>query len=67
MLDEPVDLEPPGLRVDRRNVVMDQEIVEPYRRHVESERLERHPVVAGGELELLDADSLAHDDKVLEA
>ncbi len=60
LVDEPVDLQPPGLGIDERDVVVDQEVVETYRRDVPPERLERHRVIARGELELLEADSLAH-------
>ena len=37
---------------------MDQEVVETERRDRPVERLERHPAVAGGELELVDADAV---------
>ena len=59
-LDEAVDLEPPGRNVDVRDVVVREQVVEPDRREVPAERLERHAVVARGELELLEADDLAH-------
>ena len=45
-------------RVDVRDVVVREEVVEPDRRDVPAERLERHAVVAGSELELLEADPL---------
>ena len=39
-------------RVDDRDVVVDQQVVQPDRRDRVAERLERHPVVAGRQLEL---------------
>src|SRR5207244_3050468 len=50
------DLEPPRRSVDRRDVVVDQQVVEPDRRDVVPQRLERQSVVPGGELELLERD-----------
>ena len=40
-------------RVDRRNVEMDQQVVQPGRRQVVAQRLERHAAVARGELAAL--------------
>ena len=52
--------EPPGVGLDGRDVVVGQQVVQPDRRDRVAQRLERHPVVARRELELLEADSL-HD------
>ncbi len=54
--DAPADGERPRVRVDRGDVVVDQEVVEADGRHRPAQRLERHAVVAGRELELLEAD-----------
>ena len=51
-LDLAADLEPPRGSVDERDVEVDQEVVEPDRRQVVAERLERQAVVAGREREL---------------
>ena len=51
-VDLAADLEPPGGRIDERDVEVDQEVVEPDRRQVVAERLEREAVVAGREREL---------------
>ena len=50
------DLEPPRIRVDRGNVVVDQQVVQPHGRDLVPQRLERHAVVPRRELELLEAD-----------
>ena len=50
--DEPADRQLEPRRVDERDVVVDQQVVQPDRRDRVAERLERHPVVAGSELEL---------------
>ena len=55
-LDRAADVEPPGVRVDDRNVVVDQQVVQPDRRDRIVERLERHAVVARRELQLLERD-----------
>ncbi len=55
-LDGAAQLEPPGRGIDQRNVVVDQEVVEPHRRDGPAERLEQHRVVARRKTELLDAD-----------
>src|SRR5918996_3234553 len=61
-LDVPADLESPDACIDTGNVVVRQEVVKADRREVEPHRLERHPVIACRELELLAADDgLAHD------
>ena len=49
--------EAPGRRVHERDVVVDQQVVQPDGRHVVAQRLERHAVVARRELELLQADA----------
>ena len=51
------DRETPGRRVDDRHVVVDQQVVQADRRDGKAQRLERHPVVARRELELLEADA----------
>ena len=53
-----IDGETPRPRVDRGHVVVDEEVVEADRRQVVPERLERHPVVPRGELELLESDAV---------
>ncbi len=64
--DQAADLEPPRRSVDVRNVEVREEVVEPDRRDVPAQRLERHAVVARGELELLEAD-LGHVPRTLTA
>ena len=59
-LDEPADLQPPRGGIDLRDVVVDEEVVQADRRDVPAERLEWQRVVARRQLELLDADHLAH-------
>ena len=39
---------------------MDEQVVQPDRRDLVLQRLQRHPVVARGELELLDRDAGGH-------
>ena len=56
-LDEPADLEPPGSRVDRGDVEVDQEIVEARRRDRLTQDLERKRVVARGESKLVEGDA----------
>ena len=52
----PTDVQRPRRRIDVGDVVVDQEVMETERCDRPVERLERHPAVAGGELELVDAD-----------
>jgi len=52
-LDQTSELEPPLGRVHVRNVEVDQQVVEAERRELVAQRLERHAVVPGGELQLL--------------
>jgi hypothetical protein len=66
-LDEPSDLESPRAPVDLGDVVVREQVVEADRRHVPAQRLERHAVVAGRELELLEADRVAHVPSTLTA
>ena len=60
-LDEPVHPEPPARSVDLGYVVVRQQVVEPDRRDVPAERLERQRVVPGGELKLLETDPFGHE------
>ena len=60
LLHETVDLEPPGRRIDLGDVVVRQQVVKPDGRDVPAHRFERQPVVAGRELELLEADRVRH-------
>ena len=53
---EPTDLQPPGVRIDVRDVVVREQVVQADRSDVVAERFQRHPVVASGELDLLDAE-----------
>ena len=48
------DAQAPAARIDRGNVEVRQEVVEPDGRHVVAQRLERRAVVARRELELLE-------------
>ena len=48
----------PVVGVDVRHVEVDQQVVEADRRDRVAECFERHPVIAGRELELLEADAL---------
>ena len=48
LVDGAADLELPGDRVDERDVVVDEQVVEPHRRDRPAERLQRHRVVARG-------------------
>ena len=57
--DVPADLEPPRGWVDVRDVVVDQEVVQPGGGDVVAEGLERHAVVARCELQLLARDALS--------
>ena len=50
---EAADLQPPFARVDLRNVEMDEQVVHARRRQVVAEPLERHALVARGELQLV--------------
>ncbi len=50
------ELEPPARRVDERDVVVDQEVVEPDRRDRPAERFERHRVVPCRKAQLVEAD-----------
>src|SRR5439155_11040451 len=54
--DSAAHAEPPGARIDGRDVVVREQVVETDRRHVVAKRLERHAVVARGQLELLARD-----------
>ena len=54
--DEPPDLESVRRLVDERDVVVDQEVVEPRRRDRVTERLERQRVVSCREPQLVEAD-----------
>jgi hypothetical protein len=54
----PADVQRPRRRIDAGDVVVDQEVMETERRDRPVERLERHPAVAGSELELVDADAV---------
>jgi len=56
-LDVPADAQAPCLGVDAGDVEVDQEVVEPERRDRVAEGLERQPVVAGRQLQLLERDS----------
>jgi hypothetical protein len=47
------DLERPAIRIDRRDIPVDQHVMQPGRRHVVAQRFEWNPVVAGGELQLV--------------
>src|SRR4051812_23875867 len=53
-VDKPIEAKPPGLRVDLRDVEVDQEVVQPDRRDRVTERLERQPMVAGRKLQLVE-------------
>ena len=55
--DVAVDGERPVV-ADERDVVVDQQVVEADRRHRPAQHLERHAVVARGELQLLARDAL---------
>ncbi len=55
-LDGAPDLEPPRFRLDERDVVVDQQVVQPDGRDRPAERLERHRVVARGEAQLVERD-----------
>lgn len=57
-LDAAVDAQPPHRRVDRRDVVVAQHVVQSRRRELVAHRLGRHGVVAPGQLQLLEADAL---------
>ena len=50
--DEAADAQPPARRVDVGDVVVGEQVVHPDRRHGMAKRLERHPVVSRGELQL---------------
>lgn len=52
------DVQAPRVRVDVRDVVVDQEVVQAGGRDVVPEGLERHPVVPRRELKLLARDPL---------
>jgi hypothetical protein len=52
---EATDAKAPRRGLDRRDVEVRQQVVQPDRRDVVSERLERHSAIAGCELELLEA------------
>ena len=49
-----VDPQSVRLRVDGRDVVVDEHVVQPRRAHVVTQHLEREPVVAGGQAQLVD-------------
>ena len=51
--DAAADLQPPRVRVDTRDVVVDQQVVQAQRGDGPAQRFQRHPVVARGQLELL--------------
>ena len=55
------DVEPPCGRVDIRDVVVREEVVQADRREVPAQRLERYAVIPRCELELLEADPLGHE------
>ena len=55
-LDAAAHRQPEALRVDRRDVEMREQVVQAGRSDRVAEGLERQPVVAGRELELLEAD-----------
>jgi hypothetical protein len=57
-LDRPTDLQAEAVRVHRGDVVVDEEVVEPRRRDVVPQRLERKRVVARREPELVLTDAL---------
>ena len=59
----PPDVQPPRGRIDRRNVVMREQIVEADRRQRVPKRLERHPVIARCELKLLEGDLIRADER----
>ena len=61
------DLEPPRRRVDRRDVVVDEQVVQADRRDRPAQRLQRHPGVARSELQLLggDAPGRGHGDRII--
>ena len=53
-IDEPVEPQPPARRIDGRDVEVDEQVVQPGRRDVVPQRLERHAPVAARELQLLE-------------
>src|SRR6266704_3631624 len=57
-LDRSAHVEPPGRRVHRRDVVVREQVVQAGRRDVVTKGLEGKAVVAGGELELVETDTL---------
>ena len=61
------DVEAPRRRVDIRDVVVREEVVQADRRDVPAQRLERYSVVPRCELELLEADPLGHVPSTLTA
>ena len=56
-LHPPADLQPPGRLVGGRDVEVDQQVVEADRGDVVAEGLQRHPVVAGRQGQLLHGDA----------
>ena len=62
LCDRAADLEPEGRRVDERDVVVDEQVVQPDRGDRPAQRLERHRVVARGEPELVEADAAIRRD-----
>ena len=61
--DVAVDGEAEGSRVDTRDVVMNEEVMEPDGSERIAERLERHAVVARGQLQLFARDLVALDER----
>ena len=57
------DRELPGARVDHGDVEVDQQIVQADRRDRVVQRLERHRMIARGELELLWRDVRGRDER----
>ena len=55
-LDVAAELEPPPIRIDERDVVVGEQVVEPDRSDVVAKRLERHSVIPRSELQLFQAD-----------
>ena len=55
-LDQPADVEAPGRGIDRGDVEVDQQVVQPGRRDRVPQRLKRQRVIPRGELQLLERD-----------
>ena len=66
-VDKAVDDQLKGARIDRWYVVVDQQVVQSRRGDVPAQGLQRHPVVAGGQLQLVARRCLPQDSQLGQA